>query len=207
MAALSACGDSGSETTSTPTTSGNGDSSVQKEAKSGDPQPREKGGSDDSSQDPEQVATPLKVSGGGSSQFQVKGGDNSIQEWGEESEESELQAAAEAVHGFYVARAEEDWARACTYLAKSMAQQLEQLAAQAPKLRDRGCGPILKVFTRPLPASVRRQTTIVDAGSLRIGDKHSFLIYYDGDETPNAMPLENEDGEWKLTLLSATPLG
>jgi hypothetical protein len=149
---------------------------------------------------------PLKVSGGGSEQFRVKGGDNSIQEYGEEDEDG-LEAAAEAVHGFYVARAEEDWATACSYLAESMIAQLEQLAARSNQDGELGCAKILASLTPPLSAAVRRESTIVDAGSLRRGEENSFLIYRGDGGTVYAMPLEEEEGAWKLTLLSATPLG
>lgn len=214
IASLSACGDSESDSKSTSASTqsdgpdtGGGAQQTQKNGQGDNKQ-----GSDNSSQktadaSPAKVATPLHVSGGGSEQFRSKGGDNSIQEYGEESDESELQEVAEAVHGFYVARAEEDWGRACTYLAKSMVSQLEAIAAQSPELRDKGCAVVLKAFTRPLPAVVRRETTVVDAGSFRHDDERGFLIYYDSEDKPFAIPLEDEDGEWKLTLLSATPLG
>jgi hypothetical protein len=154
-----------------------------------------------------EVSTPLRVSGGGSKQFRTKGGDNSIQEFGEESDESELQQAAEAVHAFYVARAEEDWAGACSYLAKSMVQQLEQLASQSPQLKDKGCAPFLHAFTRPLPASVWREVTTVDAGSLRFEGEQAFLIYYGAPEkTVYAMPLKREDGGWKVAALAGDAL-
>lgn len=212
---LAACGDSGSTTTgsstSTETTAPGGDKgsggqsgSQGSQAGKGDGSGERQGAGGSGSA---AVSTPLRVSGGGSEQYRVKGGDNSIQDYGEETDESELQAAAEAVHGFYVARAEEDWAGACSYLAKSMVAQLEQLAGQSPQLEDSGCAAVLRAFTRPLPASVRRETTVVDAGSLRREDERGFLIYYGEDRTAYAMPLEDEDGEWKLTLLSGTPLG
>lgn len=213
---LAACGDSDSDSTTSPTQTsttaeGNGSS-----AGGSKPRGSNAGGassdasgtaqkSGDSGDSP--VSTPLKVSGGGSEQFRFKGGDNSIQEYGEESDESELQEAAEAVHGFYVARAEEDWGTACSYLAESMVSQLEALASQSPGLKGKGCAPVLKAFTSPLPASVRRETTVVDAGSLRRDDERGFLIYYDVEGKPYAMPLEDEAGAWKLTLLTATPLG
>jgi hypothetical protein len=153
------------------------------------------------------VETPLEVSGGGSEQFRTKGGDNSIQEYGDEGDESELQEVAEIVHGFYVARAEEKWDTACSYLAKSNIEQLEQLGAQAPEFKGAGCGPILKAFTRPLPAAVQREITTVDAGSFRRDGEQGFLIYYGADRTVYAMPLIDEDGSWKLTALSASALG
>lgn len=152
------------------------------------------------------AAAPLKVSGGGSGQFRSKGGDNSIQEFGSEAGESELQQAAEAVHGFYVARAEERWATACSYLTKSMAQQLEQLASRSPQFKGKGCAAILHAFTRPLPASVERETTVVDAGSLRQKGDQSFLIYYGPGKTVYAMPMNQEDGKWKVGALSGDQL-
>lgn len=159
------------------------------------------------SSSPKDVATPLRVSGGGSEQFRVKGGDNSIQEYGEESDEAELQEVAEIVHGFFVARAEEKWDTACSYLARSNVEQLEQLASQSSEFKGAGCGPILKAFTRPLPASIQREITTVDAASFRDDGEQGFLIYYGADRTPSAMPLRSEDGTWKVAALSGTTLG
>jgi hypothetical protein len=155
----------------------------------------------------EEVETPLKVSGGGSEQFLTKGGDNSIQEFGEESDESELQAAAEAVHSFFVARATGDWKGACDDLSKAMTEQLEQLAASSTELEDRGCASFLASFTGKLPASEWRKITTVDAGSLRTEDEQAFLIYYGPEKAVYAMPLKEEGGEWKIGALSGNALG
>lgn len=153
------------------------------------------------------VETPLKVSGGGSGQFRTKGGDNSIQEFGDESSESELQEAAEVVHGFYVARAAEEWEAACSYLAKENIDQLEKLANQSPQSKGAGCATVLKAFTRPLPAAVEREITTVDAGSLRHEGEQGFLIYYGAGHVKYAMPLKDEGGSWKVAALSGTTLG
>jgi hypothetical protein len=211
---LTACGGSDSSTSTATSSAGNGSAGIgngAKQAGSGsgqdrDSQQRQNGGGGNEGSGGS-VATPLKVSGGGSEQFRSKGGDNSIQDYGEEAGAAELEEAAESVHGFYVSRAEEDWAKACTYLAKSMVQQLEQLGGQSPQPKGEGCGATLEAFTRPLPASVRRESTVVDAVSLRDDGERAFLIYYGEGHTPYAMPLTQEGGAWKLTLLSATPLG
>lgn len=150
---------------------------------------------------------PLKVSGGGSGQFRVKGGDNSIQEFGGEGDESELQAAAEVVHGFFVAQAREEWAKACSYLAKSNIEQLEKLGSQSSQQRNPGCAPVLAAFTRPLPAPAELQLTTVDAGSLRHEGEQGFLIYYGPERVKAAMPLRDEGGTWKVAALSGTTLG
>lgn len=153
------------------------------------------------------TTVPLEISGGGSAQFRSKGGDNSIQEFGEESDESELEEAAEALHGFYVARAEDDWSGSCSYLAKSLVGQLEQLASKSPQLQGKGCAVALHAFTRPLSSSERREITVIDAGSLRTEGEQSFLIYFGADKAVFAMPMVQEDGDWKITLLSSTALG
>lgn len=157
---------------------------------------------------PENVATPLEVSGGGSGQFRVKGGDNSIQDYGDEGGESELQEVAEIVHAFFVTRAEKKWEQACSYLSQANIEQLEQLAAQSPQFKDKGCAAVLQVFTRPLPAAVQREITTVDAGSFRRDDEQGFLVYYGAPErTVYAMPLRNEDGTWKVSALSGSAIG
>lgn len=165
------------------------------------------GGGSSSGKSVKEVETPLTVSGGGSAQFRTKGGDNSIQEFGDESDESELQEAAEVVHGFYVSRVAEEWDKACSYLAKSNIEQLEQLAAQSPQSKGADCATVLKAFTRPLPAAVQREITTVDAGSLRHEGEQGFLIYYGAGHVKYAMPLRDEGGTWKVAALSGTTLG
>jgi hypothetical protein len=176
--------------------SGNGGASKSK--------PGEGGGSRESSHSVETV--PLKVSGGGSGQFRVKGGDNSIQDFGEESGESELDEAATSLHDFYVARAEEDWPTACSHLSKTVAQQLEQLASQSAKLAGKGCAGLLSALTPPLPAKVQKELTVVDAGSLRTEGGRSFLIYRGAEGTVYAISMAQEGGAWKVGALAATPL-
>lgn len=166
--------------------------------------PKKSDGSGESASGAETV--PLKVSGGGSAQFRVKGGDNSIQDFGAESDESELEEAATSLHDFYVARAEEDWPTACAHLSKTVAQQLEQLASRSGKLAGKGCAGILSALTPPLPLKVQRELTVVDAGSLRTEDGRAFLIYRGAEGTDYAISMAREGGAWKVGGLAATPL-
>ena len=114
---------------------------------------------------------------------------------------------AEIVHGFFVSRAEEKWEKACSYLAKSNVEQLEQLGQQSPELKNAGCDLMLKAFTRPLPAAIEREITTVNAGSFRREGEQGFLIYYGPDRAVYAMPLREEDGTWKVAALSGSALG
>jgi hypothetical protein len=203
---LAACGGSDSTTTATDNGSGGG---TQGENDAGITQQAQNGADKSSATGftAEEVEEPLEVSGGGAEQFRVKGGDNSIQEFGEESDESELQEAAETVHSFFVARATGDWKGACSYLSKSMSAQLEQLAKNSTELEDKSCASFLESFTGKLTASEWRETTTVDAGSLRTEDEQAFLIYYGPDKTVYAMPLADEDGTFKVGGLAGNPLG
>lgn len=149
----------------------------------------------------------LEVSAGGSAQFHVKGGDNSIQDYGEEAGESELRQAAEAMHAFFVASVRGEWERACGLLATDEQKSIESAAAQSPQLRGKGCAEALAAFTRPVPNSVAVEITTVDATSLRHEDEQGFLIYVGAPEsTVYAMPLHLEGGAWKLSGISGVAL-
>ncbi len=148
---------------------------------------------------------PLQVSGGGSAPFLTKGGDNSIQEYGTEGDDSELTEAAEVLHAFLVARADEDWARMCSYLAESEVKSLEELGSQSPQLKDKGCPAVVKALAaEPLPATTKRELTEVDAASLRIEEHEAFLIYNGPKDTGYFIRMEDEGGTWKVGGISPT---
>jgi hypothetical protein len=152
------------------------------------------------------VATaPLRVSGGGSAPFRVRGGDNSIQDYGSEADEPELEEAARVLHGFLVARAEEDWTSACSYFSASMVRRLEQLAAQSPQLKDKGCAAILDALTTPISGATQKALTEVDAASLRREGDQGFLLYHGDANTKYFMPMTQESGAWKVGALAPSP--
>jgi hypothetical protein len=146
-------------------------------------------------------------SGSGAEQFEVKGGDNSIQEFGEEAGPSELDAAATALHNFLDARAEGNWAATCQYLAKSTIESLEKLASQAKQLEDRGCGGILATLINPAArASMKVEAEKADVSSLRVEGEQAFVIYTGAESTVLAVSMAKEAGTWKVAGLAGTPL-
>jgi hypothetical protein len=221
---LTACGSSDSDssssnetasTDSTTTAQNNGGGQTQKGQSQSDSADKSKGqGGDSSSRATQQggggpskhTVAPLEVSGGGSAQFRTKGGDNSIQEFGEEGE-SELQEVAEIVHSFYVSRSEEKWDVACSYLAKPNVEQLVKLVSQSPELKGAGCSEALQAFTQPLPPALEREITTVDAGSFRREGEQGFLIYYGPERAVYSMPMLEEGGSWKVAALSGSAIG
>jgi hypothetical protein len=146
-------------------------------------------------------------SGGGSTQFRVKGGDNSVQEFGEEADASELNAAAVALHNFLDARAESNWAAACDYMSKGVVESFEKLAARAKQIEDTSCAGILGKLMNPAArSSMKAEAEKANVGSLRVEGEQSFVIYTGIDGTVLAMPMANEDGSWKVASLAGTPL-
>lgn len=146
-------------------------------------------------------------SGGGSQQFRTKGGDNSVQEFGKEADEADFEAAAVALHNFLDARAEGNWAAACEYMSKGVVESFEKLAAQAKQIDDASCAGILEKLTNPAAKqSMKAEATKADVGSLRVEGDRSFVIYTGIDGTVLAMPMANEDGDWKVASLAGTPL-
>lgn len=146
-------------------------------------------------------------SGGGSGSLKVKGADNSVQEFGDEADTSELDAAAAALHNFLDARAARNWAAACEYLSNGVVESFESLASQAKGVGDTSCAALLEKLTNPAAtASIKAEAEKADVRSLRIEGENAFLIYIGLDGAVLAISMVNEDGEWKVNSLAGTPL-
>jgi hypothetical protein len=146
-------------------------------------------------------------SGGGSQQYRVKGGDNSVQEFGSEADTEEFDTAAVVLHNFLDARAEGNWAATCEYMSKAIIQSFEELVARAKEVEATSCGEILEKLTNPAAKqSMKAEAEKANAGSLRIEDERAFVIYTGIEDTIFAMPMANEAGVWKVASLAPTPL-
>jgi hypothetical protein len=151
----------------------------------------------------ESRVTPLDIDGGGSAQFRVKGGDNSIQDSGREADRAELRLAALAAHDYFAALAQEEWSEACGRLAPATAEAASRLAA-SPKAS--GCGAALAVLFSPVTAAEGREATVVDAASLRRKGGHGFLLYRGAKGKPYFISLDLLHGKWAVSSLSPTGL-
>lgn len=143
-------------------------------------------------------------SSSGSDQFRDQT-DSPILDFGEESSETELGKAGEAVQGFFLARSRKDWSTACAQLSPAMLAKIEQLATSSTDLEDKSCPSFLGAFTS-LSEQERHDSTVVDAGSLREQGDKAFLIYSGAREVVYAMPLSRDGEAWKLASLSSKRL-
>ncbi len=144
-------------------------------------------------------------SGGGAEQFRVEGGDNSVQEFGEEASEAELRAAAAALHGFLEARAERRWAAACAQLSQEARRGLAGSPLGEP---GGGCAASLEALAGGLSGAALREAARVDVGSLRAAGGQGFLLYRGPPEgTVYAISMSEQGGAWKVASLAGIPLG
>lgn len=146
-------------------------------------------------------------SGGGSEQFRVKGGDNSVQEFGDEADGSERDEAAAVLHSYLDARAAGDWGAACSYMARSIVESFEKLVASADQIKDKSCANVMERLTNPAAKpAMKAEAEQADVGSLRIEGDRAFAIYSGPDGVVLTMPMTKEDGSWKVGSLIGTPL-
>lgn len=213
---LAACGgsDSASSTTSEASTQGQSEGSAnaagQGSAQSGD-QAKSGSGGEDRSSAPSSSAgnfTPRHHadSGGGSAAYRTKGGDNSVQEFGEE-DTAEFTEAATALHNFLDARAAGDWGAACRYMSNSLAESIEKLAAGAKQFAGKGCATLLKALINPAAqGAIKAEAEKANVRSLRTKGEQALLIYTASGGTVYVMPMAHEGGNWKVSSLAGSPL-
>ena len=147
-------------------------------------------------------------SGGGTSQFATKTGDNSIQESGREGSPTETEEAAAVLHAYLDARVANQWSDACFYLAASYVATIELFAERYAKGKGvKSCPEVLEALASGSGQQVLSVTAKADVGALRIQGDHGFLLYHGAEGAPYAMPMVREGGAWKVGSLDGAPLG
>jgi hypothetical protein len=134
----------------------------------------------------------------GSASFRVKGGDNSIQDFGEEADDSETAAATAVLTGYLEARASGDWAAQCAGLSKTALEPLEQVVSRSPQFKDKGCAAVLKALLGAAPASTRANPLTGDIASLRTEGNRGFALFHGTGGSDYFVLMVKEDGEWRL---------
>jgi hypothetical protein len=146
-------------------------------------------------------------SGGGSAQFKTRGGDNSIEEFGEESSAPEREEAAGSLHAYLDSYAAGRWAAACSYMSTQLIAGLEQLPRLGEQGADlEGCPQILaSVNAHARSQAARKAGAQVDVASLRVEGGRAFILYR-GAGGVYEMPMALEDGVWRVGSIAGSPL-
>ncbi|HMC50097.1 MAG TPA: hypothetical protein VKH20_05585 [Solirubrobacterales bacterium] len=143
-------------------------------------------------------------SSNGSDQFRGKT-NSGLLDFGEESSGAEMEGAEKAVREFFLARSKEDWPATCTQLSQALLSKIEHLAVSSTQLEDKSCPSFLEAFLS-ISEQERRESTAIDAGSLRQRGSKAFLIYYGERENIYAMPLRKEGSAWRVDSLAPKQL-
>jgi hypothetical protein len=134
----------------------------------------------------------------------VKGGDNSVQEYGVEAGASERREASVALATYLNARAEGNWGGACSLLARRPTEQLERLAGHKA-----GCAEVLGATAKE--TSSQPGSAITEVLSFRgegdISGDPSYLIFTGPPGTTLfSMPMYLQGGAWKVGLAQPSEL-
>jgi hypothetical protein len=140
-----------------------------------------------------------------SSSFRTPGGDNSIQEYGDEAGAEERAKATKTIATFYSATAGEEWPKVCAILSAKNVKAMELFAKRIPKVKTQDCPGVLAVVNTNAQANPP-EAIKGDVVSLRVEGDVAFALYHGRDGKNYAFPVTLEGGEWKLTSLAPTPL-
>jgi hypothetical protein len=138
----------------------------------------------------------------GSAAFRTPGGDNSVQDFGEEADAEEVEAASTALAAYMRARAEGDWAGQCAHLAAVTLKPLERFAAATPQLEGKGCAGLLAALSGSEAASDRANTMTGAIDSLRVEGERGFALYHGSGGTDYFVPMIEQGEEWKVGALA-----
>jgi hypothetical protein len=142
----------------------------------------------------------------------VSGGDNSVQEYGVEADESSRREAAIALQAYLNARAREDWGAACSLLAQKPTEQLERVQKAAAKQgKALNCCAGTMALLKEGEAQSLEQAQITEVLSFRGGGEisgdPSYLIFTaPPGKTLFSMPMYLQGGAWKVGLARAAEL-
>jgi hypothetical protein len=149
---------------------------------------------------------PLSVSPEGSAVYAKAGAEASLLNFGEEASGAELEEAANVVHAYLVARAEENWADACSYLSEHELGEVTLIASQYnEKLAGKDCAEVIHVLLGPEPRGKQYETAEMEAGSLRAARGSGYLFFRNAG-TPSMAPMTREDGAWKVDTIFPSPV-
>jgi len=165
------------------------------------------GGAIDFTGPPTRHKHPEPVEGERSAAFRVAGGDNSIQEYGEEEDAEGRAEAMKPIIALYRALETGNWSSVCDdHLSAPNLQQLKVLAEKSSQIKGKGCAEILGGLNQTAGGARGPDTPDGEIVSFRVEGDTGFAIWWGIDGKGYALALKSEDGAWKLTALAPTPL-
>jgi len=130
-------------------------------------------------------------------------GDNSIQTFGTEADESERQEAEANLRSYLQARVEGNWAAACEAASNEfragLAKLIEGAKAKPGAEKPEGCSQTLELLFGKTPSSTFQQAAQIDQVlSFRIRDDGYAYLIYESQGEVKFVAMANDGGDWKV---------
>jgi hypothetical protein len=135
-----------------------------------------------------------------------KGGDDSIQTFGEQADDEQAAELAEVVRGFLKAQANQRWNDACFYLSSSVTDFFAEAASQAEQSIPTDCPSLLRQLGEGVPKSARKSIAKVRVADVRVDGEQAFVLYIGARRKWYAMPVHKEGTGWKVTNMAGAPI-
>ena len=96
------------------------------------------------------------------------------------------------VQEFLRARADGDWAKACSLIASSVVENLRKVVSASPQLKNKGCPELVKAVTETIPAKRLAPTGRIEVIGVRTEGDRGFVLYRDARGSRSAFPVARE---------------
>jgi hypothetical protein len=144
-----------------------------------------------------------------SAQFLKVTGPNELVEFGTEASGSEREAATALLEKSFKARAAANFAAQCATLSKVAVEQVKATAHVDPNGNaPKGCAGKLEELASPLGKSkeAREDRLGEPIPAMRVKGKKAFALFHGTEGKAWVIPLEQEDGEWRVAALQEEEL-
>jgi hypothetical protein len=152
---------------------------------------------------------------GGSTESQSKGpvawgkklGDGSIQRYGAVAGEADRDQLWSETQAFHADRAAGDWDAVCGRLAARTVKELTRLGEQAPELKGKGCGELLKTLLGATPVAAReREAEGLTLVEVRVDGDTAFVLFESAALEHGFLPAVKEGDSWKVSSIGGASL-
>lgn len=145
--------------------------------------------------------------GKGDAYLAPKGGDNSIQTYGDEAGRADRADVTKAMFAYFRALAAQDYAKVCAGLSEKTREGIEQFMKLQHK--SGGCTSLLKTLLSISPGGTLEAKKAAEGsvGHVRIGEGNAFVLFTPAGGKPSYFVMKEENGQWKATgINSGSPL-
>jgi len=124
------------------------------------------------------------------------------EDFGSEASKSQAKPVEAALLGYLDARANGDWEKACSYLAKDLRQLYNRIGSKSQTAMS--CPDFVAGTTERLSQQERTELAEIEVESVRLDGNSGYVIYTDAAGAERTKPVSEEGGSWKVSSLLAT---